>query len=51
MGLNDKGYSTMGVFFDYDKDSDLDLFLLTNSMDGTMRNEIRDIKKDGTGES
>ena len=51
MGLNDDGYSTMGVFFDYDKDSDLDLFLLTNSMDGTMRNEIRDIKKDGTGES
>ena len=51
MGLNDVGYSTMGVFFDYDKDSDLDLFLLTNSMDGTMRNEIRDIKKDGTGAS
>jgi len=51
MGIDDPGYSTMGVFFDYDKDQDLDLFILTNSMDGTMRSKVRDIKKDGTGKS
>jgi hypothetical protein len=30
-GLNDTGYSTHGVFFDYDKDGDLDMYLLNNS--------------------
>jgi enediyne biosynthesis protein E4 len=29
-GLNEKGNSTQGVFFDYDKDGDLDLYLLKN---------------------
>ncbi len=30
-GIADKGYGTHGVFFDYDKDNDLDLYLLNNS--------------------
>ena len=30
-GLDDKGYSTHAVFFDYDNDGDLDCYLLNNS--------------------
>lgn len=30
-GINDQGYSTHGAFFDYDRDGDLDLYLLNNS--------------------
>ena len=29
-GIDEQGNSTQGVFFDYDKDGDLDLFLLKN---------------------
>ncbi len=31
LGLDDKGFSTHASFFDYDKDGDLDLYLLNNS--------------------
>lgn len=30
-GIDNNGYSTHGAFFDYDKDGDLDLYLLNNS--------------------
>jgi enediyne biosynthesis protein E4 len=30
-GLNDKGYSTHASFFDYDRDGDLDAYILNNS--------------------
>ncbi len=29
--IDDPGYSTHGIFFDYDKDGDLDMYLLNNS--------------------
>lgn len=31
-GIADTGYSTQGYFFDYDKDGDLDLYLVTNEL-------------------
>lgn len=44
-GLADTSYSVQALFFDYDKDSDLDLYLLTNGVDmwnqNTMANAPR----------
>lgn len=51
MGLDDEGYNTMGAFLDYDKDLDLDLYLLTNAMEGDLRNAIRPRRVDGEAEN
>ncbi len=40
-GLADKGYSTQAAFFDYDLDGDLDMYLLTSSMNVPNKNSVR----------
>jgi hypothetical protein len=41
-GLADTSYSVQALFFDYDKDSDLDLYLLTNGVDMWNQNAMAD---------
>ncbi len=40
-GLADTGHSVQAAFFDYDKDGDLDVYILTNTTDETGPNVIR----------
>jgi enediyne biosynthesis protein E4 len=40
-GLADTGHSVQAAFFDYDRDSDLDVYVLTNTTDQTGPNVIR----------
>jgi enediyne biosynthesis protein E4 len=51
-GIADKGYSTHAAFFDYDKDGDLDLYILNNSYQAigsfNLRKNIRN-KRDALG--
>ena len=51
LGLADSSYSTQAVFFDYDLDSDLDMFLLTNSLESYHRNSPIGQHTDGSGKS
>ena len=46
-GLADTGHSTQAAFFDYDKDGDLDMYLLTNITDRTGPNIIRPKRLNG----
>lgn len=62
-GLADTGFSTQAYFFDYDRDGDLDCYLLTNELydpatpirfrpklsDGTARNTDRLYRNEGNG--
>ncbi|NDC77449.1 MAG: RNA-binding protein, partial [Chitinophagia bacterium] len=47
-GLDDASNTHMAAFFDYDKDGDLDVYLLVNDLDGTYPNEFRPIRADGS---
>jgi hypothetical protein len=50
--LDDPGYSTHGVFFDYDKDGDLDMYLLNNSSRAIGSFNLKDnqrLKRDSIG--
>ena len=40
-GLGDTGHSVQAAFFDYDRDGDLDVYILTNTTDETGPNIIR----------
>ena len=43
-GLNDKGFSTHASFFDYDRDGDLDMYLVNNSFKDPSRIDFRNIR-------
>jgi enediyne biosynthesis protein E4 len=48
-GLADTSYSSQAAFFDYDKDGDLDMYLLTTTNQIRNPNQITIPKNDGTG--
>jgi hypothetical protein len=48
VGLDDDGYSTQAEFFDYDRDGDLDVYIVTSSMKMPNKNSLRQRKNDGS---
>jgi len=48
VGLQDDGYSTQAAFFDYDRDGDLDMYLVTSAMNVPNKNSVRRPVGDGT---
>ncbi len=50
-GLDNESYSTMAAFFDYDKDGDLDMYLVNNWLERYNRNNLRPKRINGEAES
>jgi hypothetical protein len=50
-GVADSSYSTQAAFFDCDLDGDLDMYLLTNSLEVYHRNSPTGQRTDGSGKS
>ena len=48
-GLDDSGMNTQAAFFDYDRDGDLDCYVLNNAVERTGRNTIRPKRLNGEG--
>ncbi|MEO5976088.1 MAG: VCBS repeat-containing protein [Chryseolinea sp.] len=51
VGLDDLSYSTQAAFLDYDRDGDLDMYLLTNALENYTRNSPIGQHTNGTGKS
>jgi hypothetical protein len=51
LGLADSSYSSQAAFFDYDLDGDLDMYLLTNSLEAYARNSPVGQRTEGKGKS
>jgi enediyne biosynthesis protein E4 len=51
MGVADPSYSTQAAFLDYDRDGDLDMYLLTNALENYTRNAPIGQHYDGKGKS
>ncbi len=50
-GLDKVGYFTQAAFFDFDRDGDLDCYLLANALESFQRNVSRPRITDGSGKS
>ncbi|MEO0733992.1 MAG: VCBS repeat-containing protein, partial [Bacteroidota bacterium] len=50
-GLDDLGYGTHSAWFDYERDGDLDLYVLNNAIEGFQRNVAKGTDTTGRGKS